>query len=177
MDLCAFLKMGFSGMPKRDLCGFAKKERRPRTGRRRKERKSMFFLMIGFIKRNVRGFETQCHSECGHAWGDKHGPNAHDGRRMGRTASERPKNASSTTAKNGRMPFADHLAPACAEALTTTAFGSAASGAAAAETALSASSVSTEVPVRLCRAVLSILSAISLPSARATASSCAATAV
>lgn len=39
----------------------------------------MFFLMIGFIKRNVRGFETQCHSECGHAWGDKHGPNAHDG--------------------------------------------------------------------------------------------------
>ena len=54
---------------------------------------------------------------------------------MGRTARERPKNANSTTAKNGRMPFADHLAPACTEALTTTAFGSAASGAAAAETA------------------------------------------
>ena len=29
------------------------------------------------------------------------------------------------------MPFADHFVPACAEALTTTAFGSAASGAAA----------------------------------------------
>ena len=35
------------------------------TERRRKERKSMFFLMIGFIKWNVRGLETQCHSECG----------------------------------------------------------------------------------------------------------------
>lgn len=88
----------------------------------------MFFLMIGFIKWNVRGLETQCHSECGHAWGNKHGPNAHDGGRMGRTANERPKSASSTTAKNGRMPFADHFVPACAEALTTTAFGSAASG-------------------------------------------------
>lgn len=70
---------------------------------------------------------------------------------MGRTARERPKSASSTTAKNGRTPFADHLAPACTEALTTTAFGSAASGAAAAEMTLSASSVSTKVPVRLCK--------------------------
>jgi hypothetical protein len=29
MDLCAFLKMGFSGMSKQDLCGFAKKRAPP----------------------------------------------------------------------------------------------------------------------------------------------------
>lgn len=79
MDLCAFLKMGFQECQNGIYAGLRKKERRPRTERRRKERKSMFFLMIGFIKRNVRDFETQCYSECGHAWGDKHGPNAHDG--------------------------------------------------------------------------------------------------
>lgn len=61
----------------------------------------MFFLMIGFIKWNVRGLETQCHSECGHAWGDKHGPNAHDGGAWGARqakglkvpAAQRPKTA------------------------------------------------------------------------------------
>lgn len=168
--MCIFKNGIFRNVKTGFYAGLRKKERRPRTERRRKERKSMFFLMIGFIKWNVRGFETQCHSECGHAWGDKHGPNAHDGGCMGRTASERPKSQQHNGQKR-QNALCRPLGARLRGALTTTAFGSAASGAAAAETALSASSVSTEVPVRLCRAVLSILSAISLPSARATASS------